>query len=223
MGVKNSNILDENLNKAIVNEDGTINATTDQNITDANSWFCQQEDAFSKGTTSTVIKKFFDYLPRRVFLPWLTALTDAANDVRQRLVDLTDSMNNNVQKQEAVRKTLVARIDLVEDKISEAKTELETKISDEKEYLENEILKAKDELKVEISDEKEYLEGEISGVKDEMGTKVSSWEFSIANASLEGRINANATEIETLRDETVPGVKTEIMEYINSEILGGEW
>ncbi len=38
-----------------------------------------QEDALASGETSENVKKFFDYIPLRVFLPWLQTLTGVAN------------------------------------------------------------------------------------------------------------------------------------------------
>jgi hypothetical protein len=69
--------LDKDFRDSFEKEDGTI----DESITDDSLdqyWHLSQEDHFG-GEESEKVKKFFDYIARHVFLPWLSALTKVFN------------------------------------------------------------------------------------------------------------------------------------------------
>lgn len=60
-------------------EDGEVKGATDDEIKDAGGWHQGQEAFLSRGEDWAKIQKFLDFVPRRVFLPWLEALTQKSN------------------------------------------------------------------------------------------------------------------------------------------------
>ncbi len=72
MGVKVKD-LDSPLKSFLV--DGEVRGATDSEIEDAGGWHQGQEASLASGVDATTVQKFFDFVPRRVFLPWLEALT----------------------------------------------------------------------------------------------------------------------------------------------------
>ncbi len=99
MAIKNAQILDEKHYPDVVNEDGSVRngfIDDDGNIrTVADgaldlAWHEGQDAALAKGVELGTVQKFFDYIPRKVFLPWLQALTEKANQSGVKLDSLED-------------------------------------------------------------------------------------------------------------------------------------
>ena len=95
MGVKNSALLeDEQYNDLHpgVGENGEVPDVADDDL--ESFWHDGPPAELSKGISVTTVQRFFDYIPRRVFLPWLRALTQKANADGERIkkTDNTVSM-----------------------------------------------------------------------------------------------------------------------------------
>lgn len=59
--------------------DGTVKTVEDADLD--HWWHGSQEDSFG-GESSTNVKGFFDFIPRRVFLPWLNTITNVLNALK---------------------------------------------------------------------------------------------------------------------------------------------
>ena len=81
MGVKNSALLEDgqykDLHPGINAESGEVADVAEASV--EAFWHEGQPADLSKGLSLTTVQRFFDYIPRRVFLPWLRALTKKAN------------------------------------------------------------------------------------------------------------------------------------------------
>lgn len=71
--------LPENLDKTLnfEAENGMIESKTDEDL--AGYWHEGQKEALAEGETALEVQRFFDFISRRVVLPWLQALTRKAN------------------------------------------------------------------------------------------------------------------------------------------------
>lgn len=92
MGVKNSALLEDgqykDLHAGIDAESGEVADVAEDSV--EAFWHEGQPADLSKGLTLTTVQRFFDYIPRRVFLPWLRALTKKANTDGGRIKELEE-------------------------------------------------------------------------------------------------------------------------------------
>lgn len=92
MGVKNSALLEDGqykeLHTGIDSESGEVADVADASL--ESFWHDGQPAELSKGISVTTAQRFFDYIPRMVFLPWLRALTQKANDDGGKLKSLEE-------------------------------------------------------------------------------------------------------------------------------------
>ncbi|MBQ8893405.1 MAG: hypothetical protein IJ043_03245, partial [Clostridia bacterium] len=80
--------LDTDLN--FLNEDGSVRRISFEDL--SLYWHQSQQDDLSAGVTAEEVKKFFDFFPARVFLPWLLTLTDKANTANKSIEDTNKSV-----------------------------------------------------------------------------------------------------------------------------------
>ena len=90
MGIK-ANDLDNDL-KNFKNEDQTIATVEAAELT--NYLHISQDDALASGTTAERVKKFFDFIPLHVFLPWLRALTEMLNESTTNTGNLSEDLSH---------------------------------------------------------------------------------------------------------------------------------
>ena len=90
MGIK-ANDLDNDL-KNFKNEDQTIATVEAAELT--NYLHISQDDALASGTTAERVKKFFDFIPLHVFLPWLRALTEMLNESTTNTGNLREDLSH---------------------------------------------------------------------------------------------------------------------------------
>ena len=92
MGVKNSALLEDgqykDLHPGIDADTGEVADVADAAV--EAFWHEGQPADLSKGLSLTTVQRFFDYIPRRVFLPWIRALTKKANTDGGRIKELED-------------------------------------------------------------------------------------------------------------------------------------
>ena len=90
MGIK-ANDLDHDL-KNFKKEVQTIATVEAEELT--NYLHASQDDALASGTTAERVKKFFDFMPLHVFLPWLQELTEALNTNTGDTETLSEDLTN---------------------------------------------------------------------------------------------------------------------------------
>ena len=93
MALKAKN-LDDNI-KSFENDDGTI-ATVDKS--EINDYLHQEQEDYVEGETSARVKKFYDYINLHVFLPWLRAITNVLNGIKNAYLSKSDAKETYLEK-----------------------------------------------------------------------------------------------------------------------------
>lgn len=87
-------LLKQSLKDSFLTTDGTQLLTVSEDEI-GNGWHASQGDDFS-GDTAENVKKFFDYLPRRVFLPWINEIVKFVNTLSGKTINEISMSENKL-------------------------------------------------------------------------------------------------------------------------------
>lgn len=161
-----------------VNGDGAVvgvNGPAEEDLIDYK--FKNQADDFSKTLgDSDKVKNFFDFMPFRVFLPWLRALTDALNalkgdtkstvaELEKKIGDGYDAIDERVENLEENIDVIGSQVNGLEEKVGEGYGAIDKRVQ----KIENEVVSSAEEATVNANEAADRANEAAKSASDVVG------------------------------------------------------